>query len=173
MTTHASNIHLVLGLGNPSDEYLHTYHNIGRLFVETVVGQSFETPSKKPFSYSKRDGIIFAHANTFMNESGKAAKEALSYFEIEPKHLLIAHDDSDMTVGTWKLSFDQRSAGHKGIQSIIDALGTQEFWRLKIGIRPANERTRKKAEEFVLKKISKKDQKIFEEIFGDIIREIL
>ena len=103
-----------------------------------------------------------------MNQSGPVIKQALDYFKFKPQDIVVVHDDSDMTVGNYKLSFDQRSAGHKGVQSIIDALGTQKFWRLKIGIRPASEQVRQKAEEFVLKKISKKDLAILEKIFSDI-----
>jgi len=180
MNSNATGIKIVIGLGNPSKEYTSTYHNVGKMFLESISQGQFKHPSKKSFEYSSlefpRDSassLTIVKPLTFMNESGLPTHEALNYFKLSPQHLLVAHDDSDMALGTWKLSFDQRSAGHKGIESIINTLGTQKFWRLKIGIRPTSERARKKAEEFVLKKISKKDSKILEDVFAKIAQEML
>ena len=187
METSNIKIKAVIGLGNPSEEYLQTYHNIGRLFVDFLAEEKeFDSPSKKNFEFFKSpisinqplhphksaDGLILIKPLLYMNESGKAIKEAVKYFGLKPEEIIIAHDDSDMVIGNHKLSFDQSSGGHKGIQSIIDALETQKFWRIKIGIRPQNEKNRKKAGEFVLKKISKKDSVILENIFEKTKLEI-
>ena len=107
-----------------------------------------------------------------MNESGGAIKQALTYLKLKPEQIAVVHDDSDMTIGNYKISFDQSSGGHKGIQSTINSLKTQKFWRIKIGIRPVNEKVRQKAEEFVLKGISKKDESDLALVFGQIISEL-
>jgi PTH1 family peptidyl-tRNA hydrolase len=163
------------GLGNPVDEYGNTYHNIGAkmlFFLSGTDPENFITPSRKHFAYVQKGSVVFARNKTYMNESGVAARELLAYFKRSHANLVVLHDDSDMTVGTYKLSFNQRSAGHHGIDSIIAGLGTSEFWRLKIGIRPAEEVVRKKAEEFVLKKISPVDEEIFEKVFTEITSDV-
>ncbi len=107
-----------------------------------------------------------------MNESGKAVKEAMKYFKIKPEEILIVHDDSDIELGKYKISFGRGSAGHNGVQSIINNLKTKNFWRLRIGVRPTTNNRRPttqiKAGDFVLKKISKKNLEIFEKFFYEI-----
>jgi PTH1 family peptidyl-tRNA hydrolase len=109
---------------------------------------------------------------TFMNESGVAVKEAMKKFGAAAEDLLVIHDESDLTVGDFKVSTGKNAAGHRGIQSIIDHIGTNEFQRVRIGIRPAREVVRKKASEFVLKQIAKKDRERLEEVFKKIIEEL-
>ena len=115
-----------------------------------------------------------------MNESGKFVKKALQKYQIKPEEILITHDDSDIEIGKYKISFGRGSAGHNGVESIIKALKTKNFWRLRVGIRkktglPADlsakaqrataEARQVKAGEIVLKKISKKDLEILEDVF--------
>jgi len=169
-------IKAIIGLGNPAPEYQKTYHNIGRIFVDyyrsSLKDQAltkFLNPPRKKFDYCQLADHLLIRTATFMNESGAAVKQALAYFKLKPGEVIVVHDDSDMTVGNYKISFDQRSAGHKGVQSIIDTLKTQKFWRLKIGIRPKSEGIRQKAEKFVLKKISRKDEVDLSSVFDEII----
>jgi len=168
---------LIIGLGNPTEEYVHTYHNVGKNFLDYYLEKQGcitapKTPSNKRFSQITCGGVLCVFPKTFMNESGGAVKEALSFYKINPANLLVIHDDSDMLVGTYKLVFDQRSAGHNGVESIINTIGTQAFWRLKIGIRPQKEVVRKKAEKFVLKSISKKDAPFFRKVFENASKDI-
>lgn len=104
-----------------------------------------------------------------MNESGQFVKKALKKSGAKPEELLIVHDDSDITLGNYKLSLNRSAAGHHGVENIIKALGTKAFWRLRIGIRPLEEKIRQKSEKFVLKKISTLDKKILEETFKEIV----
>lgn len=166
---------LFLGLGNPGKTYQDTYHTIGVHAVMTLAHthqNGFAMPSRKHFSFIEKDLCVFALSQTYMNESGIAAREALAYFSMDPHELVVVHDDSDMRIGTYKLSYNQRSAGHHGIDSIISELKTAEFYRLKIGIRPEKELRRKKAEEFVLKKISRTDFEHFHAVFTKIKQEL-
>lgn len=101
-----------------------------------------------------------------MNQSGNFVKAALKKYKIKPEEILIAHDDSDIELGKYKISFGRGSAGHNGVQSIIDALKTKNFWRLRIGI--GCELTRTKAIDLVLKKINKKDFEILSQEFKKI-----
>ena len=160
-------VKIIIGLGNPDKEYANTYHNAGALFIDYLLenrkskieNQSASRRTKfkngKYLNYLKNNEIILIKPKTFMNESGKAVLEAKKYFKAKPEEILIVHDDSDIEIGKYKISFDRGSAGHNGVESIIKSLKTKNFWRLRIGIRP--QKSKQKAEKFVLKKISKKD----------------
>lgn len=177
-------IRLVIGLGNPDREHQNTYHNAGAMFVDylssSLGGGSFK-PTRN-FDYTKIGGLILVKPHTYMNESGAAVSAAIRYFsakggsaaggKIKPEEILVAHDDSDLAVGKFKLSVGQRPAGHHGIESVVDALGTNDFARLRIGVRPPTERNRKKAGDFVLKPISAANRKILEKVFKTASAEI-
>lgn len=176
MTNATHHYKAIIGIGNPGKEYEHTYHNIGVAFVQALAdhlsAEAFTSPSGKQFSVTKAGGIMIAHTTTFMNHSGLGVKELCDYYDLSPSDIAVAHDDSDMTVGSWKITSGQRSAGHRGIDSIIQSLGTNQFSRIKIGVRPPKEWFRKKAEKFVLKKISKKHLEMLDEVFEGIIAEL-
>lgn len=159
---------LIIGLGNPDPLLENTYHNIGALAVESLAPEKFRN-HKGIFSYAKIDGRIFVRPLVFMNESGLAVKEAMRVFDIKPKDILIIHDDSDIAIGEVKYSSGGGSAGHKGMRSIIEHIKTSEFARARIGIREKDEIRRKKAEEFVLSPITKKDHEIFEKVFSTLV----
>lgn len=117
-----------------------------------------------------------------MNESGRWIEKELKKRGLKPENLLVVHDDSDIEIGKYKLSFGRSSAGHKGAESAIKALKTRNFWRLRIGVRSAGKtdakRTkaglpaavqRAKAGDFVLKKISASDKRKLTAAFQEII----
>lgn len=174
-------IKLVVGLGNPGAEYEKTYHNAGFLFINqisNIKNQNAKSKFKKAngFEYLDIDGLILTKPLAFMNESGTTVKKAVKYFNLKPEKLLVAHDDADIELGKYKISFGRGAAGHKGVQSIIDAIGSKDFWRLRIGI-GENEKSkiknkkyiRTKASKIVLKKIGKEDMKILEKTFADAL----
>lgn len=153
------NITLLVGLGNPGSEYTHTFHNAGIQAITNIAESEFSLSSKKTFSYAKYHGIVLIRPEVFMNNSGNAVRDAIAYFKTSASHCIIIHDDADLLLGTTKLQFGRGSAGHNGIRSIIKEIGTNEFWRFRIGIRRADEPTRRKAESFVLSHITKEDEK--------------
>ncbi len=165
-------MHLVFALGNPGKDYEETYHNAGILALtslqETIVKETLT--SYKPqghFAYAKQGDWIFGRVNPeaeiYMNQSGIAVSEALAYFKLSPKDLMLIHDDSDLPLGSFKLETNRGAAGHHGVESVMDALQTNEFLRGRIGIRPPEtDDRRRKAEEFVLKHISPEDREKLE-----------
>jgi len=157
---------LIIGLGNPGKEYEKTYHNVGILFIDYSINKMPPTSNFK-----------FLISNTFMNQSGNFVKAALKKYKIKPEEVLIVHDDSDIELGKYKISFGRGSAGHRGVESIIKSLGAKNFWRLRIGIRRRLTRTLRgltqtKAIDLVLKKINKKDLEVLEKVFQTIKDEI-
>src|SRR3989344_1057370 len=128
---------LVMGLGNPDKKYEKTYHNAGFIFIDGLTKKEKAGWEKiKTFEFCKLDGVIFAKTLVYMNSSGMAAKEALSYFKLKPEAMLVIHDDSDIYIGSYKLVHGRGAGGHHGVESIIESLGTKNFWRLRIGVRP-------------------------------------
>jgi PTH1 family peptidyl-tRNA hydrolase len=162
---------LIIGLGNPDPILEKTYHNIGVLAVQKIAGIKFRS-HKDLFSYATVGEKTFVRPLVYMNESGRAVKEAMKIFKCEVTDIVIIHDDSDIPIGDVKYSSDGGSAGHKGIISIIDHLKTKEFVRIRIGIRSKDEVHRKKAEEFVLSPIKPNDMNIFEALFEEIAKKI-
>ncbi len=161
------NIKLIIGIGNPGNEYGKTYHSVGLLFADYL-----KNNASADFS-----AIKIIKSDVFMNKSGAFVKKAIKQSGLRPENVLVAQDDSDIEIGKFKLNFGRSAGGHKGIQSIIEALGAKTFWRLRIGIRrsptgmPAAAR-RAKAGEFVLKKISAADKKTLERVFAEILTVI-
>jgi len=144
---------LIIGLGNPDKKYKNTYHNIGILAIDFLDPASFAELLK---------------SDNYMNQSGLFVLKAAKKYSVKPEEILVIHDDSDIELGEYKLSFGRGSAGHRGVQSIIDSLGTKNFWRLRIGIGKIRKSTKMKAINLVLKKITKSDWKIFKKIFSEI-----
>ncbi len=159
-------IKLIIGLGNPGAEYKNTYHNAGALFAEYCKrlrdGQLPRIPLR----------MFVLASGAYVNESGKFVVRKLRSANAHPENLLIAHDDSDLVVGMYKLQFGGGAAGHHGVESVHAALKTSDFWRLRIGIRPADEKIRRKAGTFVLKPVSASHKKIFEEVFARAAEEL-
>ena len=168
----ASPIKVILGIGNPGKEFAGTYHNAGLLGLAACAARDkadmFKKPPRKHFDHARGEHFVFARSLTFMNESGKSAAEVSSFFKISPQTLLVMHDESDLPLGTFQCSFGKGAAGHRGISSIQNSLGTHNFWRLRIGIRPLEEPKQRKAGEFVLKEIRAEDWASLERTFGAI-----
>ena len=156
---------IIIGLGNPGKKYENTWHNIGFLTVDDFIREHNFPELKKSEKFnaliSEKENIIVAKPETYMNESGEAVSHLMNYYKILPKDIVIIHDDIDLLAGKIKISTDRGSAGHKGIQSVFDRTKNKEFTRIRIGISPNLEKTRK-AESVVLKKISKGERALME-----------
>ncbi len=161
-------IKLIIGLGNPGNDYENTPHNIGFLFVETLAkhcdSASFEYKKKLDSEISEvrlqkspEVRLWLAKPQTFMNTSGAAVLSLSNYFKIKPEHILIVHDDIDIVWGEFKFSLGRSSAGHKGVESIITLLKTKNFWRLRIGIQPRSSKKHVRADKMILKKFTSKE----------------
>ena len=132
--------YLIVGLGNPGREYAQTRHNAGFLLADALaarLGVRFRRLQFKALTTDARYGeakIILAKPQTYMNLSGQAVGPLLRFYKIPPERLLVAYDDLDLPLGTVRLRPKGGHGGHKGMRSIIERLGTQEFPRLRLGI---------------------------------------
>lgn len=151
-----------MGLGNPGQKYKNTRHNFGFWLADEIAkkyGVEFKTDRKLKSELAEivdnKEKIVLAKPQTFMNESGQAARALLNFFKETPANLIVIHDDSDLPLGEFKLAQGQGSAGHNGVASIVNHLKSKNFWRLRLGVRPKNIFMQKKpAGELVLKNFS-------------------
>ncbi len=141
---------LIVGLGNPGEKYEKTRHNLGFSVIEAFLKNS--TPVKKTnwdnskkfsseiyiFSWQPKKGneekIILVKPLTFMNNSGLAVKNIASFYKIKSDDIWVLHDEIDLPIGLMKIRLGGSSAGHRGVESIIEHLKTEKFWRFRLGI---------------------------------------
>ena len=134
-------IQLIVGLGNPGEKYARTRHNAGYWWVDAIA-EAKRAAWKKETKFSgwttkvEEGGCEFVllKPSTYMNESGRSVSALMRFFKIEPDALLVIHDELDLPPGVVKLKKGGGTGGHNGLTDIVDALGTKEFWRLRVGI---------------------------------------
>ncbi len=171
---------LIVGLGNPGEEYENTRHNVGRILVESFRKQSsfpeWEGSKYAQALYSKekigKHNVELILPETFMNKSGKSVLYAVDKHKIKSENVIVVYDDLDLPLGSFKLTFNRGSGGHKGIESITRSLKTKEFVRLRMGISPADKAGRakkpigeKKVHDFILGKFRKPELETLKKLF--------
>ncbi|MFH1710611.1 MAG: aminoacyl-tRNA hydrolase [bacterium] len=163
-------MYLVVGLGNPEKEYEFTRHNIGFRVIDRLSKDLNTTVSKNQCRALIGQGaigshkIILAKPQTFMNLSGDSVLELVKWYKIEKDRLIIIYDDLDLDIGKLRIRPKGNSGGHKGVESIIDRLGTTEFVRIRIGIgRPDKIILKENGSDYVLSNIPKKEQEAIDQ----------
>jgi PTH1 family peptidyl-tRNA hydrolase len=162
-------------LGNKGSAYSFTRHNLGHLVVDRC-SERFGIPLKRKIAGCRvglGEGIALAKTETFMNLSGPPVAGLIAHMKLNLSDLMVAHDDLDMDLGRLRIRRDGRDGGHKGVRSIIEALGSREFYRLKLGIgrHPAMP-----AEEYVLSRFAAGESDLLAEIIdlaADAVRTFL
>ncbi|KPJ56785.1 hypothetical protein AMJ49_03885 [Parcubacteria bacterium DG_74_2] len=168
---------LIIGLGNPGKKYEKTRHNIGFRVIDELRKKNnfpaFRLSKKFNTLISKDKKIILAKPQTFMNSSGQAVKSLVSFYKIKSQDIIVTHDDLDLPLEKIKISEDSRSAGHKGVQSIIDEIGTKNFTRFRIGIKPQKfQGLVHRTEKFVLEKFTKDEEKIIKQVIKQTVEAL-
>ncbi|MEK6540442.1 MAG: aminoacyl-tRNA hydrolase [Deltaproteobacteria bacterium] len=169
---------LIIGLGNPGTKYKNTRHNIGFMAVDYLSGANSIKCSNLDFNSQWGRGIIcereviLAKPQTFMNLSGKAVKALSGFFHKESEDIIVIYDDIDLDLGAIRIRAKGSSGGHRGMESIIEQLGTKNFPRIRLGIgRPRDERQEargKRSEvdvaEYVLSPFSKEEKATLKQV---------
>lgn len=174
---------LIVGLGNPGDKYKYTRHNAGFLALDFILNDGDGFMQAKPSHdfksevFTLQDGenkIILMKPQTYMNDSGQALKTICNFYKMDlSKDLLVIHDETDLPFGTIRATPSSSSAGHNGVQSIIDNLGTQDFNRIRVGVESRVSRDDMPTENFVLQNFSDEEmKKLQDEIFPQIKTEV-
>jgi PTH1 family peptidyl-tRNA hydrolase len=136
-------VKLIVGLGNPGIEYQFTPHNVGFLAVDRIASEhGIEVRNRQCRALTARmqvgdEPVLLAKPETFMNLSGLSVRELVAEYDLKPESdLIVIQDELDFPLGTLRLHARRSSAGHNGIESIIGALGTQDFLRIRMGVAP-------------------------------------
>ncbi len=133
-------VKLIVGLGNPGKEYERTRHNVGWWVIDRVCRELNLELSREKFKGlygelpTSRGKVILLKPLTYMNRSGESVKGFVKFFKLEPQEVLVVYDDLDLPLGKIRLRKKGSSGGHKGLKSVIEQLGTDNFPRLRIGI---------------------------------------
>jgi len=175
---------LIVGLGNPGKQYEKTRHNVGFNTLD-ILRDQLQSYGAGAWELSRKfnaeicgvnfegERLILAKPMTFMNESGLSVQLLAHYYKILPTDIIVAHDDKDLKLGVVKTQFDRGHAGHNGIRSIIDHLGSQKFQRIRIGIASDNPKKMTDIADFVLGKFSLFERGTIRTAMDTATREIL
>jgi peptidyl-tRNA hydrolase, PTH1 family len=157
-------MYIVVGLGNPGEEYAHTRHNTGRLASDLVS--------------EKLEKVKVLEPDTYMNHSGKFVSKFVKSKKAAEK-LVVIYDDLDLPLGTLKISFNRSSGGHRGVESIIKALKTEGFVRIRIGISPSTpggKLKKPKGEEavdkFILGEFKPAELQVLKKVFKKVVEAV-
>lgn len=160
---------LIVGLGNPGRQYENTRHNLGFRVLDLLAGGA-NWENKYDSLLLKTDEVILAKPQLFMNLSGKAVAQILKYYPAS--QLVVVHDELDLALGAIKVQRNISAAGHNGVQSIIDELGTKDFIRVRLGIDDPEARGQMSGDDFVLQKFTEKEQALINEILELAIKAV-
>lgn len=169
-------MYLIVGLGNPGREYRDTKHNIGFMAVDAIASSSHckmtKVQSKAITGLTQLDGkkVLLAKPQTYMNLSGQAVSGLVHFYKIPTGNLMVINDDLDLPLGTLRIRPGGGSAGQKGLGSIIEKLGTQEFPRMRIGIgRPPGQM---ESADYVLEPFSQPDQEVLAAVLSRAVEAV-
>ena len=194
---------IIIGLGNPDQEYQDTRHNIGFMFLDYLARLQRGSPSaaKKTdandFEFDKKlnaeltktkvevagknYAAILVKPHSYVNATGVVAAKLKTHFKVKPEDFIIAQDDLDIPFGNVKLFFEKNSGGHRGIESVIKALKTNKFWRIRFGtanvaVKKAHQQSEKKKDElirnFVLAKFTPKEREDLKSLFKSALERL-
>lgn len=178
--------YVIVGLGNPGNEYEHTRHNAGREAVEYFAKKNdaseWKEDAKSEATVAKVGKTVLVLPDTFMNKSGSAVVKHVKSVKAA-ENLVVVYDDLDLPLGKVKISFNRGSGGHKGIESITRAVKTQKFVRIRIGVSPATSSGKlkkpdgeEKVIDFILGKFKPAEQDVLKKVYKVVagaIREII
>jgi PTH1 family peptidyl-tRNA hydrolase len=174
-------VKLIVGLGNPGEEYRLTPHNVGFLAIDRIAGNvKVEVRNRLGRALTARaeiggETVLLAKPETYMNLSGLSVRELLEKHEAKPEtDLIVIQDELDFPLGTLRIHTRRSSAGHNGIESIIDSLGTKDFLRIRIGVAP--EHKLEDGQRYLLGPMRKADLAVVDEVLDtaeEAVRVIL
>lgn len=168
---------LIAGLGNPGRKFEHNRHNVGFMLLNRLaqkLDQTFSQVESKALivkTVYQDERLLLVKPQTYMNDSGKAISTLVHFYQVPLENLLVAYDDVDLPLGTLRIRPFGGSAGQKGMQSIIERLGTEEFPRLRIGTgRPPG---KKEAAQYVLQNFRPAERDLLDETLSRAMEAVL
>jgi PTH1 family peptidyl-tRNA hydrolase len=172
-------IRLIVGLGNPGPEYEQTRHNAGFWLVDNLANSLPATRLQREtrFQAQVAKSVLAGHEvwllepQTFMNRSGQSVGALVRFYKIAPDEILVVHDELDLAPGVAKMKKGGSAGGHNGLKDITAALGTQDYWRLRLGIgHPRTQASQQAVADYVLHRPRKEEQVLIEEAIEKSLR---
>ncbi len=163
----------MVGLGNPGDRYTGTRHNVGFDVVEAFARRAAGGPARldrldcRALTGRVRVGetpVLVARPQTYMNLSGESVKGLAAKYAIPPEHLVVVLDEVALPVGSLRIRRSGSAGGHKGLESVLECLGTNEVPRMRLGVRGENYRPGEPMDDYVLSRFSKKERPLIDEV---------
>lgn len=175
---------LIVGLGNPGKKYAKTRHNIGFMVLDAL-HEALAAYEITPWELSKKfngliagatvhgEKIILLKPMTFMNASGESVQLVGHYYKLAPADMLVIHDDKDIVLGQIKEQRNRGAAGHNGVLSIMEHVGTQDFTRLRVGIASDNPKKMADIPKFVLKNFGLFERTLVDAVIDATVKKIV
>ncbi|GAB3540168.1 aminoacyl-tRNA hydrolase [Noviherbaspirillum agri] len=165
-------IRLIVGLGNPGPEYEQTRHNAGFWLVDNLAGNRLAREARYNALVAKTSiagqEVWLLEPQTYMNRSGQSVGALARFYKIAPEDILVVHDELDLPPGAAKIKKGGSAAGHNGLKDITAALGTQEYWRLRIGIgHPRSMNLQQQVADYVLHRPRKEEQALINDAISN------
>ena len=151
---------LLIGLGNPGEKYKGNRHNVGHMVVEVLL----EKGAKK--------NLIAKKSDVFMNNSGELVKKILDRYKLKAADLWVIHDDLDIPLGSYKIQKGKGPRLHNGINSIEEVLGSEDFWRVRVGVDNRSPEDRISGEEYVLQDCGAEEAKLLKPVIDQICKKL-
>lgn len=171
---------LIVGLGNPGQEYIGTRHNVGFFVLEAVshklqATSKFKNQSKFQAEVCKLGDVLLAKPQTFMNKSGQAVQKLAAYYSLLTTDIYVIHDDLDIVLGEYKIVLAKGPKVHNGLNSIEQSLGTKDFWRVRVGVdsRTPEERSHWAGRDYVLSRFSSGEQIVLDRVAEGICQKLV
>lgn len=179
---------LIVGLGNIGKRYENDRHNMGFVVIDALVSKISEpefqnykqrqntklkTRNKFDSKIFEFDGLILIKPQTMMNSSGKAVSQVANYYKIEGDQIYVIYDDLDIRLGEYKIQKGKGPKDHKGLLSIYEELGREDFWHIRIGIDNRDLNNRVPGEDYVLMIFSDEELRVIQNVMEKVISELL
>ncbi len=179
---------VIVGLGNPGKKYEGTRHNVGFYVLDKLAQElgimNYELRNKLKAKIAKRDGVVFAKPQTFMNRSGEAVSKVVNFYKVQLNEVYVVHDDLDIDLGNYKIQKGKGPKVHGGLASIYEKLGSKDFWRVRVGIENRNNESgmmnqeEKRAnnwvfgEKYVLQRFNEVEQETLDRVISEVVEDL-
>lgn len=163
----------IVGLGNPGEKYAKNRHNVGFMVLDKL-GSEWEFSKKFNAEIIQTKAYILVKPQTYMNDSGVAVAKIVQFYKIDLSDLYIVHDDLDIALGNYKIQHSKGPRIHYGVNSVEEKLGTEDFWRVRVGVenRTIRGNTGIRGEVYSLQDFESEEVKIIEGVIGQIVDEL-
>lgn len=168
---------VLIGLGNPGQQYEKTRHNAGWLVVDALLAahpEGWKHSSRKDWGAELwvKPNVVIVKPQTYMNDSGRATQAVSQFYKVEPKHIFVIHDDLDIPLGSYKIQLGTGPKVHNGLVSIQQTLGTEEFWHVRVGVDNRQGDRTLPGSAYVLQQFSAPEWDIFQQVVEKLLPDL-